>query len=114
MLGQGEGEGEDLVAVKVLNLHVQEGSRSFEAECRALGSIRHRNLVKIMTVSSGVDHRGNDFKAIVYPFMSNGSLDEWLHPGDEVVRRLSLVERIDIAIDIASALEYLHSHCQIP
>ncbi|KAF8020065.1 hypothetical protein BT93_G0688 [Corymbia citriodora subsp. variegata] len=87
------------------------------AECEALRRIRHRNLVKVITACSGFDYNGNDFKALVYEFMSNGSLDEWLHPiGSRYTarRELSLLERVNIAIDVACALDYLHHHCETP
>ena len=54
------------IAVKVLNLLRKGASKSFIAECEALRNIRHRNLVKILSACSGVDYRGNDFKAPVY------------------------------------------------
>ncbi|XP_024200479.1 probable LRR receptor-like serine/threonine-protein kinase At3g47570 [Rosa chinensis] len=109
-----------VVAVKVLNMLYRGASKSFIAECDALRNIRHRNLVKIITACSSVDFRGNDFKALVYEFMENGSLEEWLHltSGIETVidapKTLSLVQRLDIAIDVASALDYLHDHCETP
>ncbi|KAG6679054.1 hypothetical protein I3843_14G109200 [Carya illinoinensis] len=111
-------EGRTIIAVKVLNLLCHGAFRSFLVECEALRNIRHRNLVKILTVCSSIDYHGNDFKALVYEFMANGSLEEWLHPTaieDEAhqdQRNLDLFQRLDIAIDVASALEYLHDHCQ--
>lgn len=105
---------ERMVAVKVLDLNRLGASRSFMAECEALRNIRHRNLVKIVTACSSVDFQGNDFKALVYEFMKNGSLDDWLHPlpsDNEVLKTLNFLQRLSIAIDVASALEYLHHHC---
>ncbi|XP_038985178.1 receptor kinase-like protein Xa21 [Phoenix dactylifera] len=102
---------EKIVAVKVLNLLQRGASRSFTAECNALRSTRHRNLLKVITSCSSVDYKGNDFKAIVYEFMPNGSLEKWLHSeeGDQSrERNLSLIQRLNIAIDVASALDYLH------
>ncbi|KAG1362579.1 putative LRR receptor-like serine/threonine-protein kinase [Cocos nucifera] len=108
---------EKMVAIKILNLQQQEASRSFIAECEALRSIRHRNLVKIITACSSVDFRGNDFKALVLEFMENGSLEQWLHP--EVnercpMKNLNLEQRVSIAIDVASVLDYLHHHSPVP
>ncbi|KAM5555386.1 putative receptor-like protein kinase [Rosa sericea] len=109
-----------LVAVKVFNLLHQGSLKSFIAECEVLRSIRHRNIVKIITSCSSIDFRGNDFKALVYEFMENGTLEEWLHPtvGTQKVRsapkNLSFVQRLDIAIDVACALDYLHNHCDTP
>lgn len=67
------------VAVKVMNLQISKALRSFNAECKALQNIRHRNLVKVLTTCSSIDFQGNDFRAIIYQFMGNGSLEEWLH-----------------------------------
>ncbi|XP_021801914.1 probable LRR receptor-like serine/threonine-protein kinase At3g47570 [Prunus avium] len=104
-----------VVAVKVLNLQQRGASKSFIDECKALRSIRHRNLVKIITACSSIDTQGNDFKGLVFEFMENGSLDSWLHPRDDEQsqsKRLSLIQRLNIAIDVASALEYIHHHCE--
>ncbi|KAL0318674.1 UNVERIFIED_CONTAM: putative LRR receptor-like serine/threonine-protein kinase [Sesamum angustifolium] len=107
---------ETLVAVKVLNLRQKGAFRSFIAECQALRSIRHNNLVKVITACSSTDFHGNDFKALVYQFMSNGSLDKWLHPEEErhCHNHLNILQRIDIATDVAAALNYLHHQCQTP
>ncbi|KAF8022007.1 hypothetical protein BT93_G2211 [Corymbia citriodora subsp. variegata] len=105
------------VAVKVLKLTHHGALKSFKAECEALKRIKHRNLLKVLTVCSGTDYGGNDFKALVYEFMVNGSLEEWLHPSpkptdvDRPSKILSLIQRIKICIDIAFALDYLHNQC---
>ena len=73
----------------------------------------------MLTPCSGIDYQGHNFKALVYGFMENGNLDEWLHPTsrmDEAVeepKNLSILQRLNIAIDVANALDYLH-HCQTP
>ncbi|XP_056848926.1 probable LRR receptor-like serine/threonine-protein kinase At3g47570 [Raphanus sativus] len=115
------------VAVKVLNLQTRGGAKSFTSECEALKGIRHRNLVKLVTSCSSIDFKGDEFKALVYEFMPNGNLDTWLHHHhhqvDEVEedslnhsisRPLKLSERLNIAIDVASVLDYIHSHCHDP
>ncbi|XP_059627087.1 probable LRR receptor-like serine/threonine-protein kinase At3g47570 [Cornus florida] len=115
-----DGEENTLVAVKVLNLLRRRASKSFMTECEVFRSIRHRNLVKVITSCSSFDFQGNDFKALVYEFMPNGSLQQWLHSssetnnGQRVIQSLTLLQRINIAIDVACALEYLHHHCQTP
>ncbi|RCV29717.1 hypothetical protein SETIT_6G034700v2 [Setaria italica] len=108
---------EVVVAVKVLNLQQRGASQSFIAECETLRCARHRNLVKILTVCSGIDSGGLDFKAIVFDFLPNGNLDQWLHHRLREYgthRRIDLVQRIDIAIHVASALEYLHHYKPTP
>uniref|UniRef100_A0A1J3DZW7 non-specific serine/threonine protein kinase n=1 Tax=Noccaea caerulescens TaxID=107243 RepID=A0A1J3DZW7_NOCCA len=108
-----------VVAVKVLNMQRRGAMKSFMAECESLKDIRHRNLVKLLTACSSTDFQGNDFRALIYEFMPNGSLDVWLHPEEaEEIQRpsrtLTLFERLNIAIDVASVLDYLHVHCHDP
>ena len=69
----------EVVAVKVLNLLHKGASKSFMAESLTLSNIRRRNLVKIVTPCSNIGYHGNDFKALVFEFMENSSLEEWLH-----------------------------------
>ncbi|BBG93619.1 Leucine-rich repeat protein kinase family protein [Prunus dulcis] len=106
-----------IVAVKVLNLQQEGASKSFVDECKALRSSRHRNLLQIVTVCSSIDDQGNDFKSLVFEFMENGNLDAWLYPRDEEksrITRLNIMERLNIAIHVASALDYLHHRCETP
>ena len=52
--------------------------------------------------------------------MVNGSLEEWLHPThtigetNERPRSLTISQRLNIVIDVAMALDYLHHHCETP
>ncbi|KAJ9540691.1 hypothetical protein OSB04_027197 [Centaurea solstitialis] len=118
-----EEAGGGMVAIKVLKLGNQGAFKSFMAECEALKNIRHRNLVKIITSCSSVDYQGSDFKALIYEYMPNGSLERWLHPSPQqeieteeaaAPRRLSLCQRVTIAIDVAHAIHYLHQECETP
>jgi serine/threonine protein kinase len=111
---------ETVVAVKVFDLQQSGSSKSFMAECVALSKIRHRNLISVITCCSSSDSRQNDFKAIVFEFMPNQSLDKWLHdanPRSDVSRHipgLTLMQRLNIAVDVAEALDYLHTNCEPP
>ncbi|KAL9678313.1 hypothetical protein QQ045_016156 [Rhodiola kirilowii] len=100
-------EGEKLIAVKVMDLMKHGAVKSFWRECKALSKIRHKNLLKIISCCSSLDFRGNDFMALVYELMLNGNLDSWLHES----MSLKLEQRLEMAIDIASALDYLHNQC---
>ncbi|CAN1295333.1 Probable LRR receptor-like serine/threonine-protein kinase At3g47570 [Linum perenne] len=114
------GEASINIAVKVFNLQRRGASKSFMAECEALKNIRHKNLVRIVTVCSSIDHEGNDFKALIYEFLASGSLEDWLHRPIERIsestttRSLNFVQRLNVAIDIASAVDYLHNNCGTP
>ncbi|GLJ20570.1 hypothetical protein SUGI_0374320 [Cryptomeria japonica] len=94
------------IAVKVLNLQEKNALKSFERECNVLKRVRHRNVIKIISAYSNLD-----FKALVLPFMSNGSLEMWLYPKGGDICRLSLSDRLRIAKEVAEGMEYLHHHC---
>lgn len=133
-----------IVAVKVFNnndVHHddhefdQRAAKSFDVECQLLSQLRHRNLTKVIS-SCCVSHM--NFKALVLEYMINGSLEEWLYSENYQSRRrrppppdddddddhdqycLNLLQRLNIMVDVASALDYLHSgsvnpvvHCDI-
>ncbi|XP_058108031.1 LRR receptor-like serine/threonine-protein kinase EFR [Magnolia sinica] len=111
----GENEITTTVTIKVFDLKKRKASKSFALECKTLRNIRHRNLVKIITSCTSIDHNGAEFKALVMDFMSNGSLKEWLHPkGSASMMRLNLLQRLNISIDVAAAMDYLHHDCDPP
>ncbi|KAH7568709.1 hypothetical protein JRO89_XS06G0035300 [Xanthoceras sorbifolium] len=97
---------ETTVAVKVSYQQSEGELKSFDIECELLRSIRHRNLIKI--ISSCSNH---DFKALILEYMPNGSLEKCLYSGNCF---LDILHRLNIMIDVASALEYLHFGYSIP
>ncbi|CAL1373929.1 unnamed protein product [Linum trigynum] len=111
------------VAIKVFNLQEKKAYKRLVVECKIMRNIRHRNLVKILSCCSSTDNKGNAFGALVYEFVENGCLDKWLHCGNDGINtshHLSLPLRLNIAIDVASALHYLHDlsgtsivHCNL-
>ncbi|ONI10718.1 hypothetical protein PRUPE_4G063200 [Prunus persica] len=94
------------VAVKVFSLKLEGAFKSFDRECEMLSNIRHRNLIKIISCCSEID-----FKALVLNYMPNGSLEKWLYSENS---SLDFLERMNITIDAASALEYLHHGYSLP
>jgi LRR receptor-like serine/threonine-protein kinase FLS2 len=95
-----------IVAIKVFDLVVEGAFKSFDIECGILRNIRHQNLLKIISTCSNMD-----FKAFVLEYMPNGNLEKWLHSQDHC---LSILQRLNIMINVASALEYLHYGYSIP
>ncbi|KAK2408283.1 receptor kinase protein Xa21 [Trifolium repens] len=96
----------EMIAVKVIDLQSDVKSKSFDTECNAMTNIRHRNLIKIISGCSNLD-----FKALVMEFMPNGSVDKWLYSHNYC---LNFLQRLNIMIDVASALEYLHRGSSVP
>lgn len=84
----------------------EEAHNSFDKECKVLSQVRHRNLIKIVTT-----YLDMQIKALIFPFMPNGSLEQWLYPNEREESCLSLSQRLNILIDIAHGMAYLHHHC---
>ncbi|XP_052179632.1 receptor kinase-like protein Xa21 [Diospyros lotus] len=94
------------LAIKVFNLQLEGAFKSFDTECEMLRNIRHRNLIKVISSCSNLD-----FKAIVLDYMPNGSLEKWLYSHNYF---LDILQRLEIMIDVACALEYLHHSYSTP
>lgn len=105
-----------VAAIKVLNVDVRGFLKSFLAECEALRNLRHRNLVKLITTCSSIDFKNMDFLALVYEFMGNGSLEDWItgKRNNENGNFLNIIERLNVSIDVASAMDYMHNECITP
>ncbi|CAN4099662.1 unnamed protein product [Withania somnifera] len=99
-------KGKKLVAVKRLEKVVDEGEREFRAEMRAIGRTRHRNLVRLL----GYCAEGSK-RALVYEYMSNGCLANLLFRRDT---RPDWNLRVNIALDVARGIFYLHEECEAP
>lgn len=90
------------VAVKRVSHESRQGMKEFVAEVASIGRIRHRNLVQLL----GYCRRKGEL-LLVYDYMSNGSLDKYLHY--EVERpTLDWAQRFQIIKGVASGLLYLH------
>ncbi|XP_068658067.1 U-box domain-containing protein 35-like [Aristolochia californica] len=91
-----------LVAIKILHSDVAQGMRQFHQEVEVLSSIRHPNMVLLMGACP-------DNGALVYEFMSNGSLEDRLFRRDNTPT-LSWKLRFKIATEIATGLLFLHQN----
>jgi serine/threonine protein kinase len=98
------------VAVKRVSKDSRQGKQEFVAEVTTIGSLRHKNLVKLI---GWCYERGE--LLIVYEYMPNSSLDKFIF-GDEKLGlqqpALSWEKRHTIIHGVALALDYLHNGCE--
>uniref|UniRef100_A0A1D1YAV2 non-specific serine/threonine protein kinase n=1 Tax=Anthurium amnicola TaxID=1678845 RepID=A0A1D1YAV2_9ARAE len=77
----------------------------FSNEVELLAKIEHRNLVKLL----GYIDKGNE-RIIITEYVPNGTLRE--HLDGQHGRILNFNQRLEIAIDVAHALTYLHLYAE--
>ncbi|XP_057446920.1 G-type lectin S-receptor-like serine/threonine-protein kinase RLK1 [Lotus japonicus] len=93
------------VAVKKLNnFSLEEIHKEFKNELNAIGLTHHKNLVRLV----GFCEAGSE-RLLIYEYMSNGTLASFLFNGGK--RKPSWKLRLQIAIEIARGLVYLHEEC---
>lgn len=84
----------------------QKDKEAFDRQVQLLARLNHRHLVTFRGISIGND------RFILFDYMENCSLKELLH--DPLKTPLNWRTRLQIAIDVAAALEYLHCFCDPP
>uniref|UniRef100_A0A8I7BGK7 non-specific serine/threonine protein kinase n=2 Tax=Hordeum vulgare subsp. vulgare TaxID=112509 RepID=A0A8I7BGK7_HORVV len=95
------------LAIKKLNGDMCLMEREFSAEVDALSRAQHENLVPLW----GYCLQGNS-RFLVYSYMENGSLDDWLHNRDEDASSfLDWPTRLKIAQGASLGLSYIHEIC---
>ncbi|XAR56628.1 Non-specific serine/threonine protein kinase [Bertholletia excelsa] len=91
----------ETVAVKVLATDSKQGEKEFQTEVMLLGRLHHRNLVNLVGYCA---EKGQHM--LIYVYMSKGSLASHLYCENH--ETLSWDWRVQIALDVARGLEYLH------
>ncbi|XP_031488627.1 putative leucine-rich repeat receptor-like serine/threonine-protein kinase At2g04300 [Nymphaea colorata] len=94
------------VAVKVLKDSLEQGTKEFVAEVKLLMTVHHKCLV------SFIGYCEEDGKLILlYEYMSGGNLRQLLSGRDSTSAFLTWQTRLQMALNVAAGLDYLHSGC---
>ncbi|XP_021890219.1 LRR receptor-like serine/threonine-protein kinase IOS1 [Carica papaya] len=95
------------VAVKMLSPSSVQGYKQFQAEVELLLRVHHRNLTSLV----GYCDEGTDM-ALIYEYMAKGNLDE--HISERSRNIMSWERRLQVVLEAAQGLEYLHYGCKPP
>ncbi|XP_019092391.1 PREDICTED: putative leucine-rich repeat receptor-like protein kinase At2g19210 [Camelina sativa] len=95
------------VAVKMLSESSSQGYKEFRAEVELLLRVHHKNLNVLIGYCNEDKHM-----ALIYEYMANGTLGDYLSGKNSSI--LSWEERLQISLDAAQGLEYLHNGCKPP
>ncbi|EFJ18366.1 hypothetical protein SELMODRAFT_112967 [Selaginella moellendorffii] len=91
-----------MVACKYLT-NKDQAEKEFLVEVETIGRVRHKNLVKLLGFCAEGDHR-----ILVYEYVNNGNLDEWLHGKTSRFKTPSWDSRMKIILGTAKGLAYMH------
>ncbi|KAL9141570.1 hypothetical protein ABFS82_14G113800 [Erythranthe guttata] len=92
-----------VVAVKHLLNNKGQAEKEFKVEVEAIGKVKHKNLVGLLGYCAEGAQR-----FLVYEYIDNGNLEQWLHGDVGPVSPLTWDIRMKIAIGTARGLAYLH------
>ncbi|KAG8363306.1 hypothetical protein BUALT_Bualt19G0008500 [Buddleja alternifolia] len=91
------------IAIKNLLNNRGQAEKEFKVEVEAIGRVRHKNLVRLF----GYCVEGA-YRMLVYEYVDNGNLDQWLHGDVGEVSPLTWEIRMNIILGTAKGLAYLH------
>ncbi|KAF3456453.1 hypothetical protein FNV43_RR01103 [Rhamnella rubrinervis] len=91
------------VAVKKLLNNLGQAEKEFRVEVEAIGHVRHKNLVRLLGYCIEGTHR-----LLVYEYVNNGNLEQWLHGAMRQHGYLTWEARMKVLLGTAKALAYLH------
>ncbi|KAF9587849.1 hypothetical protein IFM89_006103 [Coptis chinensis] len=86
------------VAVKKLLNNLGQAEREFRVEVEAIGHVRHKNLVRLLGYCVEGIHR-----MLVYEYVNNGNLEQWLHGAMRQHGSLSWESRMKVILGTAKA-----------
>nr|GLL47240.1 probable receptor-like protein kinase At2g42960 isoform X1 [Ipomoea trifida] len=92
-----------VVAVKKLLNNLGQAEKEFRSEVEAIGHVRHKNLVRLLGFCIEGVHR-----MLVYEYVNNGNLEQWLHGAMRQHGALTWEARMKVLLGTAKALAYLH------
>ncbi|XP_030477616.1 rust resistance kinase Lr10 [Cannabis sativa] len=97
------------VAVKMFGKSKINNDQDFINEVATTGKIHHVNIVRLIGFCVDGTRR-----ALIYDFMSNGSLDKYIFSQETTNVSLSVTRVFEISLGIARGIEYLHRGCDMP
>ncbi|RAL47170.1 hypothetical protein DM860_016985 [Cuscuta australis] len=104
---QGNLADKTVVAIKRAKEGSLQGQKEFLTEIEILSRLHHRNLVSLVGYC---DEKGEQM--LVYEFMHNGTLREWL--SEKSNQSLTFGARLRIALGAAKGILYLHTEAHPP
>ncbi|XP_021307776.1 cysteine-rich receptor-like protein kinase 10 isoform X6 [Sorghum bicolor] len=101
-------DGQEVAVKKLLDSATGHGLLQLHNELQVLATLQHKNLVRL----HGFCVHQNQ-KMLVYEYIKNGSLDNFLFEDTETGNKLSWDQQYNIIVGIAKGIMYLHEDSRI-
>ncbi|CAM0942873.1 unnamed protein product [Alopecurus aequalis] len=98
-----------VVAIKKSKMMEEAEIKEFTREMLILSQINHRNVVKLLGCCLEVE-----VPMLVYEYVSNGTLHQYIHGGKGLDADTALDTRLRIGAESAEALAYMHTSASPP
>lgn len=95
------------VAIKKLLNNLGQAEKEFTVEVEAIGHVRHKHLVRLLGYCIEGTHR-----ILVYEYVNNGNLEQWLHGAMQQHGYLTWEARMKVLLGTTKALAYLHENIE--
>ncbi|KAL5982014.1 hypothetical protein ACLOJK_016082 [Asimina triloba] len=92
--------------LKGVETDVTADEKRFKCAISVIGSIHHKNLLKLEGYCCESDHR-----FLVYEYARHGSVAKWIEEA-KLSKRLTWRKRMEICVGVARAMAYLHLGCR--
>ncbi|KAF7091897.1 hypothetical protein CFC21_094438 [Triticum aestivum] len=102
-------EDKTVVAIKKSKIMEEAQTKEFAREMFILSQINHRNVVKLLGCCLEAE-----VPMLVYEFVSNGTLDQYIHGGKGINSDRAFGTCLRVAVESAEALAYMHSSASPP
>ncbi|KAL6008803.1 hypothetical protein ACLOJK_022029 [Asimina triloba] len=89
------------VAIKKLLNNLGQAEKEFSVEVEAIGHVRHKNLVRLLGYCVEGVHR-----LLVYEYVNNGNLEQWLHGAMRQHGYLTWEARMKVLLGTAKATKF--------
>ncbi|KAJ3694087.1 hypothetical protein LUZ60_009567 [Juncus effusus] len=97
------------VAVKKLSETSTQGLKQFLTEAESLAMLHHRNMLSLLGYCED-----RSCLALIYEYMSRGSLEDHIKGRQDSGKTLGWRERLHVVVEAAQGLDYLHRGGRVP
>ncbi|XP_074306527.1 lysM domain receptor-like kinase 4 [Silene latifolia] len=88
---------------------IKKTKADMSKEVNSLAKVSHFNIIQVLGVCFN-----EGYWYLIYEYASNGPLSDWIFSNNSNVKFLSWTQRVQVVLDVARGLNYIHSYNSPP